>query len=781
MSLPARPPFAQRGARDSGRGPMAVARRTLRTIAQAAMLAGLFVLPAYGAEHPRVAATSAGQAPSAGPTSARPIIGLVLSGGGARGMAHLGVLRELERLRVPVDIVVGTSFGAVIGGAYASGADLAELEALVRQVPWDSVLQDRPPRDDLGFRRREEDRLVSSRFEMGVGGDGLSLPMGAFSSLEVERLLRQVAPAGVLHRVEDLPLTYRAVATDMLSGDMVVPVGVSLFTAMRASMAVPGAFAPITVDGRVLGDGGLVNNLPVQLARELGAEVVIAVNLGTPLGGRETLSSALGMAQQMLNILTEQNVQRSLRELSARDVLITPDLTGVQFMDFGQVPGSVAAGAEAARAAAERLAPGSVDAAEFTAFTDRRRALQRMLTSAPPVAAAVRVETPDGADGQAAARAIADAGLRVGDPLVPDRVSDAAVRLQQQAGIERVDVLIDGNGAARSVVLLPVTSRLGTSRVRFGVELESDADRRNDFTVSGLYTRGSLNSWGADWRTLARVGAVAEVQTEWHQPLGTGSPWFVSARAGTRSIDAVLYDDFRPRREISALGSTAALTGGVRVLEAGQVRLGVQRRHLRLRSRIPEEAEDIVLATGSRFADFTYDTLDSLGFPTRGQLLIASYESFGIDPDEQVDSYVARVDALAAYSRGPWSGHVYAVGLTGSLARSLPLSLGGFLRLSGAPPDSVIVDQLGFGRLVMAREIGRLSPALGGAVRVGGSLEIAHEFYERAGRTFAGGSAFTAVETRFGPLYLAIGHTHEIGTTVYLYLGSVLLPNGLVR
>jgi len=745
------------------------------------VVAGLMPQAADGQDHVNAVLETAADRPVARPPGARPVIGLVLSGGGARGMAHLGVLRELERQRVPVDIVVGTSFGAIIGGAYASGADLAELEALIERVPWDSVLQDRPPRDALGFRRREDDRLVSSRLELGVGPDGVSLPMGAFSSLEVERLLREVAPTGVLTRVEDQPLTFRAVATDMLSGDMVVPVGVPLFTAMRASMAVPGAFAPITVDGRVLGDGGLVNNLPVQVARDLGADVIIAVNLGTPVGGREMLTSALGMAQQMLNILTEQNVQRSLRELGPNDVLITPDLAGVQFMSFDQVPRSVAAGSAAARAKADRLARWSVDAREFADFTERRRSQQRALVSAPPRVASVAVATTGGADDQAAARTIVDTGLRVGDPLLPDHVSAAAARLQQQAEIERVDVVIDGDGASRRVLLLPVASRLGDSRFRMGVELESDTDRRNDFTLSGLYTLGNRNPWGGEWRTLARIGAVAELQTEWHQPLGLGSPWFVAARAGTRSIDAVLYDTFRPRREISAMGSTAALSAGVRMFEAGQLRLGLQRRHLRLRSRIPYEPEAIVLATGSQFADFTYDTLDSLGFPTRGQLFIASYENFGIDPEEQVDSYIARVDALAAAQRGPWAGHVYGVGLSGSLAKSLPLSLGGFLRLSGAPPDSVLVDQLAFGRVVVAREIGRLSPALGGAIRVGGSLEVAHEFYQPAGRTLAGGSLFTALETRFGPIYLALGHTDGAGTAVYLYLGSVLLPNGLVR
>ena len=735
---------------------------------------------------PRAPVESAAAAPASATASAsqRPRIGLVLSGGGARGMAHVGVLRELERLRVPVDIVVGTSFGAIVGGAYAGGADVGELDALIQRVPWESVLQDRPPRDELTYRRREDDRLVSSRFEMAAGRDGLTLPLGAFTSLEVERLLRQVAPAGVLHKVEELPLTYRAVATDMLTGELVVPVGVSLFTAMRASMAVPSAFAPITVDGRVLGDGGLVSNLPVRVARDLGAEVIIAVNLGTPLGGPEMLTSALGMAQQMLNILTEQNVERSLRELTPQDILITPDLRGVQFMQFDQIGRTIEAGAAAARAVETRLARWSVGAAEYAAFSDTRRRLHRALAEAPPVVAAVGVEGRGAIADLEAAQVVADAGLRPGEPISAETVNAAAGRLQQQTGAERVDALVTGDGASRDIVLLPIASPLGLSRFRLGMELESDGNTLNGFTLSGLYTMGRMNAWGAEWRTLLRAGALRELQTEWYQPLGAGSPWFASVRADARSFDATIYTDFVAAYDIGIQSTSASAAIGRRVFESGQARLGVQRRYLRLRSVVPDGNDMSKDGVTSVFADLNVDTLDSLGFPTRGYLLAASYENFGTDRDLQRSSYVMRYDGLVGFSRGSWAGHVYAAGLRGSLARALPLSLGGFLRLSGAPTGSVVGEQLAFGRVVAAREVGRVPAAIGGAIRLGMSLETGREFgpyISTTGGTFFAGSAFAAIETRFGPLYLAVGHTHNVGTAVYLYLGSVLLPNGLVR
>ena len=749
--------------------------RLFRAVRRAALLLALL-----GASHAASATPPVSQAGAA----PRPKIGLVLSGGGARGIAHVGVLRELERLRVPVDIVVGTSFGAIVGGAYAGGADVGELEALVRSVSWSAVLQDRPPRDELNYRRREDDLLVSSRLELSGGRDGLTLPVGAFSSLQVERLLRQVAPAGVLHKVEELPLVFRAVATDMLTGEMVIPRGVSLFTAMRASMAVPGAFAPITVDGRVLGDGGLVSNLPVRVARDLGAEIVIAVNLGTPLGGPEMLTSALGMAQQMLNILTEQNVERSLRELTPQDILITPDLTGVQFMQFDQIDRSIAAGGAAARAVEDRLARWSVEPRAFASFAESRRGLHRTLADAPPTAASVSVASVAGHDVEVASKAVADAGLRPGAPISADKVNAAAARLQQQTGADRVDALISGEGATRDVVLLPLASPAGLSRVRIGVELESDFGSVNNFTLSGLYTVGGLNGWGAEWRTLLRAGALREVQTEWYQPLGAGSRWFASARANARSFDSIIYDAFRASYVAGVLSSSASVALGRRFFEGGQIRVGAQRRHLRVDSSVPAEDFLVTDVVNSWFADVAVDTLDSLAFPTRGYLLMASYENFGQDRDLQRQGYMARYDGLVGFSSGPWAGHVYAVGLQGSLARSLPLSLGGFLRLSGAPIGAIVGERLLFGRAVAAREVSRLSPALGGAVRVGFSLESGRDIddFNKAGsRTFLAASAFTAIETRFGPVYLAVGRTRDVGTAVYLYLGSVLLPNGLVR
>jgi NTE family protein len=748
--------------------------------AAAAALVAVLLAAAVAGAHQDAAAQSPqpqSQPSQPQPATARPKVALVLSGGGARGMAHIGVLRVLEELRVPVDIVVGTSFGAIIGGAYAGGADVAELERLVLATNWGRVLQDRPARDTLSVRRREDDTLVSSRLELGIGRDGIALPEGAFASGAVERLLRQLTPTVSLREVRQLPLVYRAVATDMLNGEMVIPVDVPLFTAMRASMAVPGAFAPITVDGRPLGDGGLVRNLPVDLARELGAEVVIAVNVGTPLGGPEVLRSAFGMAQQMIGILTEQNVQRSLRELTSRDVLVAPDLGNADFLAFDRTGPNIEAGAAAARDQAHRFRQWSVTAEAWAEHHRRRTELHATLSASPPTVAAVRVQALDRAGRPLPAPA--DPRLATGQPVTPDSLSEATERVARELSAERVEAVLEGAGTSREVVLLPIASALTGARLRLGLDLATDFTRSSEFTLSGLHSLGGRNSTGGEWRTLLRVGAVNEVQTEWYQPLAAGSRWFATARTGRRGDDVTIYDDaLRPTGVVRTGSGFASLALGLRLLDSGQAQLGLQYRRLRLGLAIPSFREVFSLRDRSWFGNFSLDTLDSLGFPTRGHLFTAAGEYFG--PDQ----FDTRADGLYATRHGPWAGHVYVVNQRSALTLTVPLALGGFLRMSGAPPDSLVGEEVTFGRAVLARQVATLPAVVGGAVRVGVSLEagrVSPTEGASARPLRTAGSIFTVLETRFGPVYVGFGHTRQVGSSAYLFLGSVLLPAGIVR
>ena len=286
----------------------------------------------------------------------RPRVGLVLGGGGARGAAHIGVLRELERHRVPVDAIAGTSMGAIVGGLYATGMSVDELQNVVETLDWADTMSDTPPRKDLSFRRKQDDAQFPINLELGLRGSELLLPMGVIQGQELDLLLRKLT-IGV-SRISDfdaLPIPFRAVASDIERGEAVILEAGDLAQAIRASMAVPGALAPVRIGDRLLVDGGLVGNLPIDVARAMGVDVVIAVDVEFPLYSADDLDSALAISEQMLTILIHKETKRQIDTLGNDDVLIRPELGTFASSDFGHIADTLEPGAAAARAVSDKL------------------------------------------------------------------------------------------------------------------------------------------------------------------------------------------------------------------------------------------------------------------------------------------------------------------------------------------------------------------------------------------------------------------------------------------
>src|SRR3954470_19983279 len=282
-----------------------------------------------------------------------PRIGVVLSGGGARGLAHVGVLKVLEELRVPVHCVTGTSMGAIVGGAYAAGTPPAELEAFVRRADWDEIFRDSPPRTEISTRRKIDEYKTLFAPEYGVTRQGLVLPKGVIAGVSIEAFFRGLTQSAIdVTDFDRLPIPFRAVAADIETGEAVVLSHGSLARAMRASMAVPGALAPVEIDGRLLVDGGIANNLPIDEARKLCGDVIIAVNISTAPLKREEITSAFSVAGQLINFLGKVNVERQLNSLGARDVLVAPELGDISAASFERSADAIRIGEEATRALA---------------------------------------------------------------------------------------------------------------------------------------------------------------------------------------------------------------------------------------------------------------------------------------------------------------------------------------------------------------------------------------------------------------------------------------------
>src|SRR3984893_3645517 len=304
---------------------------------------------------------SAGSWAAADPAT-RPRICLVLSGGGARGMAHIGVLKILEDLKIPVDCIAGTSMGAIVGGLYASGMTALEIEATMRSLDWQEAFHDAPPRRDLAFRRKQDDRNFLVRLPLGLKHGQILLPKGFIQGQKLQETLRQLTLRFSNSTDFDrLPTPFRAVATDLETGDAVLLDKGDLAIAMRASISAPGVFAPVDYQGRLLVDGGLAENLPINVARGMNADILIVSDVSFPLQQRAKLDSALTISNQMLAILVRKDSDRQRKTLTQQDVLIEPVLGAATSTDFTQGVNTIVQGERAARGAVDRLAALGVD------------------------------------------------------------------------------------------------------------------------------------------------------------------------------------------------------------------------------------------------------------------------------------------------------------------------------------------------------------------------------------------------------------------------------------
>ena len=713
-----------------------------------------------------VAASAEAQTPAE-----RPKIALVLSGGGARGLAHIGVLKVLREARVPVDMIAGTSMGAIVGGGYAAGLTPQQMEATVLEADWDTIFAGRPPREALHWRRKADDGRNLSKFEFGIGRDGLSLPGGALGGHELEEMLRRLS-AGVqdVNDLRRLPIPFVAMATDLETGAAVELRDAPLSQAMRASMSIPGAFAPVSHEGRLLVDGGLVANLPVQVAHRMGADVVIAVNVGTPLAPRRSLGTALGVAQQMVNILTEKNVEASKRELRAADVLIEPDFGTMTLVDFSKAAQIIALGERTARAALARLQPLAAEPHVYTAFEGRRTG--RAGAQAPVRVAEVRV-----------------AGLARTNPetvkaqveLPPDRyvsageIRDAVRQVNAELKFERVDYRLDTIGDARTLVIQPIEKPWGPHTLRLGGLASTNFSDEHTFYVVAAHTLTDVNAWGAEWRNELQLGNAALLSTSLYQPLGPGSRWFVQPELGVRRTSADVFSGEDVVGRVQTTTELATLQLGYTLPRFGYVGIGRALGRVHAETLIAAAPQPTVRAKADNWnAHLFVDRLDSYAFPKRGYLLNAEYAAYDRDEASAAVLEVSAVSLLAAWTRGRTTLmlNTYAVRATRDGAGS---ALGGFLNLSGTPRGRYSGARTFFGSLIAYREMSDLFGELPAPLYLGGSLEAGNSVDAAGSLSWSGlrhaGSVFLAADTIAGPVYLGYGHTAGGRSSPYLFWG----------
>jgi NTE family protein len=705
----------------------------------------------------------------------RPRVGLVLGGGGARGIAHIGVLRELERQRIPIHAIVGTSMGAIVGGLYASGISTVELENLVAGMDWAAALADEPSRSDSTFRRKQDEQRFPVNPDVGFADGQFQLPRGIVQGQRLDLILQSLTTE-VAHIADfdNLPIPFRAVASDLESGEKYVMGQGDLASAIRASMSVPGALAPVEVDGRLLVDGGLVGNLPVDVIREMDVDVVIAVDVEFPLYEIEELNSAIVISEQMLTILVRKETLRQIEELGSEDILIRPQLGKFGSANFGQALDAIEPGVVAARDAENSLRRYSAEPYAYAVWQQRREETAAL----PDQLAFVRVDH----DSTLANAAIESRlGVAAGDPIDPRRLSQEALRLHGLGVFEKVGYRLVTTDEGTGVVFDARAKTWGPGFLRFGMTLEDDFEGATTFDLRARLTRPAVNAAGGEIRADLHLGTEPRFFAELYQPLRASSRLFV---APYLDLDQANFNHFVDS-DVSARLRITELTGGIdfgtEFGNVGELRLGA----FRGRGKSSVIVGDPALPTpdfeaGGIRALLRFDTLDSPFFPRRGLRAEAEWRQSlpGLGADERFDTVDIDFQAFHSWGRNTLGfGAEYSTTLSSDGALQDLFRLGGFHRLSGFERGAISGPHAALAKIQFYRRVGR---APGGLFEVplyvGASLETGNVWQSRNDVSLTSsllhGSLFLGMNTYIGPIILGFGAGEDDFTNFYLSIGA---------
>ncbi len=737
----------------------------------ALFLGGLLLAGAALAEPPAAAALP-GQA-----AAARPRIGLVLSGGGARGIAHAGVLEVLDDLHLRVDAIAGTSMGAVVGGLYASGMSGREIEELLTSVDWQGAFRDRPPRAELGFRRKQEEHDFLVNLPLGVQGRKLRIPAGLVQGEKLTELLRRATlPVVTVTRFDELAIPFRAVATDLETGAPVVMDSGDLTTALRASMSAPGLFAPVERDGRLLVDGGLVENLPIDVARAMGVDVLIVVDAGFPLQTRDQLNSLTSVSNQALAILVRRDVERQLGTLGARDVLLQPALGQRSSYDFNVVTQTVAAGVAAARSLGPQLA--ALAAAASPPASAPPAAGSPAAAAALPSVQFIATEPGSERYGRLLNAAFADQLTR---PLDPDALAQRIASIYGQGNLELLDYRVARTPqGATGLIFTARRNSWGPNYLRLGLSLEDDFAGNSTFNAAGRISFTEINPLGAEVVLDLQVGASPRVAAEFYQPWSPLQRYFVAPHllAEAHSVPQLLGG--QPIGEFRVRSFEYGLDLGREFGNWGELRGGLLDTRGTTAVRLGDfTVPEVSYHTHAGFVRFNYDRLDSTTFPRSGQaltLLLRAEDSGRGAAGSDLFSF----DWRGAWSRGKntavvWLSGGGTVGGSDTNVRAY-FPLGGFLQLSGTAAQSRAGPHYAIVRALYLRSVGHGGEGiLNVPAYAGMSLELGNVWSKRSevslGSARSDASLFFGADTYIGPAYLAVGYDEGGSTAFYLFLG----------
>ncbi len=706
---------------------------------------------------------------------AREKVGLVLSGGGARGFAHVAVLEALEARRVPIDYIAGTSMGAVVGALYASGLTADEVREKLLAVDWNATLRDVTDRNERSFRNKSFEGRNFLGLDLGVAPGELKLPLAALRGQKLALALNELTlETATVSNFDELPIPFRAMATDLATGDPVVLDRGALATALRASMAVPVVYSPVEMDGRLYVDGGVANNLPVDVARDMGADRVIVVDTSSQRYSTHELDSVVTVVDQLTNLLTRRNTEEQLETLTEDDVLIEIFPVDVSTGDYNKAEEALASGRRVMADLDQVLAPFAVDE---VAYADWRDARQEPVES--PTLAFVEVisDAP-----RTSSRTIANRlTVRPGQPLDNERLKSDLGQIYALETIDQVEVSVVERDGQVGLSLETREKAWGPDYLDLGFTLEDSLDGRASYNLNGVVRATNINPLGGEWRTGFTLGDKTEITSELYQPIDYGSDWFASLIVGFIRADQALYEQGLIKSIYSTETREYGFDAGYSLDTRGEVRVGFRQSHIDNSLILGQDSLNASVDDSRYFARAGFDSLDALGFPTEGVRVLGEYSLYDakLGASRQYDGVTLDIlypfyhrDRTTLVAQG-YFGYLFETAVTDVTPR---YSLGGFTRLSGYSPDEIsgrhagLISVIGYQRLNEQAVFPIDQP-----VFIGFSLEAGNVFQDREqirwGNILGGGSVFVGADTAVGPGYLSFGRTEGGRQSVTLSVG----------
>jgi len=694
----------------------------------------------------------------------RPRIGLVLSGGGARGVAHIGVIKVLEDMKIPIDYIAGTSMGAIVGGLYASGISPAELEKIVTSMEWNDA-----------FKQDAADYMID--FDVGYKDGKLQIPKGLIQGQNLNMALKSL----LLHterirNFDDLPIPFRAVGADIENGSAVVLQKGELVKALRASMSIPGVFAPVEIDGRMLVDGGIANNVPVDVVRQMGADHVIVVDIGTPLRSRDKLVSPVAISAQIMTIMIQRNSQAQIATLREGDILIQPQLGDVGSSDFSRALESIRIGREKAMELQSQLAGLAVPEKDYLAYLSRQRKQPQELPQVDFVEVVNKSEL---------ATKVIEAQIKTkpGDKLDMPGLQKDINRTYGIGTFETVDFRLERKDKQAGIVVEAIEKSWGPNYLRFGLGIEDNFKGASTYTVSTRFTKTALNRLGAEWRTELQIGETPRFYSEFYQPVDYSQNYFVATAVEYKARN---INSFNRNGDITAQYRVSTAQVGVDAGRQfgnwGELRLGVRREHGNVGVSIGDPSLwSGSYDRGSLYASFAYSTLDNYSFPLAGADadVVWMYNLKQLGSDIEAQGLSAHWMTAKTWGKNTFvpSLRIQTVLDNDESPIQDSFSLGGFMNLSGYSINEISGRHTGVASLIGYRKVGQAGlGSFNMPLYLGGSVEAGNVWDKKTDITYESlifaGSVFVGTNTYLGPIFLAYGQAEGGHRSVYLFLGQ---------